>query len=223
MAMHNCYLQYHQIIERNCAVQALEVGGGLDRVPRFNLRRVKMKIRIGVWVLLCTLFASSPVLLAQEKTEAQKMSGQAAASPTSDTEKENIKEYIALMRENVRQEKAQLLGAVLQLNAEQAAKFWPIYNEYNAELTKLNDLRAANIKTYAREYSQLTDEKANQLIREAFDHQKKRTELLARYYDRVKQALGAVTAARFVQVENQLLLIIDSQIASSLPIVGRGQ
>jgi hypothetical protein len=185
-----------------------------------------MKIRIEVWVLLCTLFASCPVLLAQDKPEtqkAQKMSEQAAPMPTSDTENKNIKEYIELMRENVRQEKAQLLGAVMQLNADQAAKFWPIYNEYNSELTRLNDLRAANIKTYAREYSQLTDEKANQLMSEAFDHQKQRTELLARYYDRVKQALGAITAARFVQVENQLLLIIDTQTASSLPIVGRDQ
>jgi DNA-binding GntR family transcriptional regulator len=182
-----------------------------------------MKIRIGVWFLLCTLFASCLVLLAQEKPGAQKTGGQAATTPTTDTEKKNIEEYIELMRENVRQEKAQLLGAVMQLNADQAAKFWPIYDEYNSELTKLNDLRTANIKTYAREYSRLTDEKANQLISEAFDHQKQRTELLARYYERVKQALGAITAARFVQVENQLLLIIDTQIASSLPIVGRAQ
>jgi hypothetical protein len=182
-----------------------------------------MKVRIGVWIPLCTLFASCLVLLAQVKPVAQERGGQAAATPATDTEKRNIEEYIELMRENVRQEKAQLLGAVMQLNADQAAKFWPIYDEYNSELTKLNDLRAANIKTYAREYSQLTDEKANQLISEAFDYQKQRTELLARYYDRVKQALGAITAARFVQIENQLLLIIDSQIASSLPIVGRGQ
>jgi hypothetical protein len=182
-----------------------------------------MKVRIGVWIPLCTLFASCFVLLAHVKPMAQEKDRQAAASPATDTEKKNIEEYIQLMRENVRQEKAQLLGAVMQLNADQAAKFWPIYGEYNSELTKLNNLRAANIKTYAREYSRLTDEKANQLISEAFDHQKQRTELLARYYDRVKQALGAITAARFVQVENQLLLIIDSQIASSLPIVGQGR
>jgi len=43
---------------------------------------------------------------------------------------------------------------------------------------------------------------------------------LAKYYDRVKQEMGAMTAARFVQVENQLLFIIDLQIASSLPIAG---
>ena len=49
-----------------------------------------------------------------------------------------------------------------------------------------------------------------------------RSELLAKYYDRVKQSLGAFTAARFVQVEDQLLLIIDLQIDSSLPLVGGG-
>jgi hypothetical protein len=38
-------------------------------------------------------------------------------------------------------------------------------------------------------------------------------------YERVKSALSAKTAARFLQVEHQLLLIIDLQIASSLPIV----
>jgi len=33
--------------------------------------------------------------------------------------------------------------------------------------------------------------------------------------------LGGVTAARFIQIEDQLLLIIDLQIDSSLPIVGQ--
>jgi hypothetical protein len=47
--------------------------------------------------------------------------------------------------------------------------------------------------------------------------------LLARYYERVKRALGAITAARFVQIETQLLLLIYIQIASSLPIVRQAQ
>jgi hypothetical protein len=53
-------------------------------------------------------------------------------------------------------------------------------------------------------------------------YQKQRAELLAKTYDRVKQALGAVTAARFTQVEHQLLLLIDLRIASSLPVVSQG-
>jgi hypothetical protein len=66
----------------------------------------------------------------------------------------------------------------------------------------------------------LTNEKADELVHNAMAFQKQREDLLAKYYDRVKQELGAITAARFVQVENQLLLIIDLQIASSLPIAG---
>jgi len=68
----------------------------------------------------------------------------------------------------------------------------------------------------------MTDEKADELIRKSLTYQKQRAELLAKTYDRVKQAVGAITAARFAQVEHQLLLIIDLQIASSLPVVEQG-
>ena len=63
--------------------------------------------------------------------------------------------------------------------------------------------------------------KADELIQKAMSYRKQRSELLAKYYERVKQALGGITAARFVQVEDQLLLIIDLQIDSSLPVVGQ--
>jgi hypothetical protein len=54
------------------------------------------------------------------------------------------------------------------------------------------------------------------------EYQKQRTELLEKAYEKIKTALGAVTAARFAQVENQLLLLIDLQIDSMLPVVGQG-
>ena len=110
---------------------------------------------------------------------------------------------------------------VMQLSAADAAKFWPIYDDYTGELTKVNDLRVANIEEYASTYNDLTDQKADELVQNAMQYQKQRAELLAKYYDRMKQALGGVTAARFLQVESQLLLIIDLQIASSLPLAGQ--
>ena len=124
-----------------------------------------------------------------------------------------------MLREDVNAEKAKLLGAVMQFDAEDAAKFWPIYRDYDSELKKVNDLRVANILEYSRSYNTMTDEKADQLIKNAMVYQKQRDELLGKYYERVKQELGAVTAARFVQVEHQLLTIIDLRIASSLPVV----
>jgi tartrate dehydratase beta subunit/fumarate hydratase class I family protein len=58
----------------------------------------------------------------------------------------------------------------------------------------------------------MTDAKADELIQKAMAYRKQRSELLAKSYGRVKGALGATTAARFVQVEDQLLLLIDLQI-----------
>jgi hypothetical protein len=180
-----------------------------------------MKKRIAVWLPLLLFVAFCTVALAKGKAHPQKSKDQATQSPAKDAQKKNMQEYIELMRTNVRDQKAEIMGSIMQLDIDDSAKFWPIYSEYDAELTKLNNLRVENIQDYAQNYSQMTDEKADALIQKALDYQKQRSELLAKYYERMKQALGAVTAARFLQVEHQLLLIIDLQIASSLPIVGQ--
>jgi hypothetical protein len=161
--------------------------------------------------------ASTPAVFAQSNATAQAPPASAAPAPEA---AQNINQYIDLMRKDVRSQKSAIMDTVMQLDPDQAAKFWPIYRDYDAELKKLNDLRVANIKEYAKSYNNLTDAKADELIQNAISYQKQRMELLDKYYDRVKESLGAVTAARFVQVEQQLLLIIDLQIDSSLPIAG---
>jgi hypothetical protein len=179
-----------------------------------------MKTNKTVWILVLTTLALVPAARAQESTQPTQTAVEDEAPSNSDTQK-NIQEYIELMRSDVRQRKAEALAAVMQLSAADAAKFWPIYAEYDAELTKLNDLRVANIQEYARAYDQMTNEKADELIQKALAYRKQRAELVAKYYERVKQALGATTAARFFQIEDQLLSIIDLQIDSSLPIVDK--
>ena len=180
-----------------------------------------MKKRIMVCGVLSVLVVSCLLARVQAKTQPRPrtVQKQAAQSTTTDAKEKNIQEYIELMRSNVRDEKSQIMGAVMQLDINDAAKFWPIYSQYDAELTKLNNLRVQNIQDYANNYSQMTDAKADELIQRSLDYQKQRGELLAKYYQVMKQSVGAITAARFLQVEHQLLLIIDLQIASSLPIV----
>lgn len=179
-----------------------------------------MKKRIASWLPLLMLVATCPAALAQVKPQSQGTKDQSAPSAMTEAQKKNIQAYVDLMRADVRDQKAEIMGSMMQLNIDDAAKFWPIYSEYDAELTKVNNLRVQNITDYAENYSQMTDEKADQLVQSSLDYQKLRGELLAKYYGRMKDALGAITAARFLMIEHQLLLIIDLQIASSLPIVG---
>jgi hypothetical protein len=156
------------------------------------------------------------------QTNDQTTGGNPAIPSEAENQKKNTEAYIALLRRNVRQEKAEIMGSVMALSASDAAKFWPIYSAYEAELSKLNDQRVQNIKDYARDYDQMTDAKADELVQRALLFQKQRNDLLAQTYGRVKQALGAVTAARFAQVEHQLLLLVDLQIAASLPVIESG-
>jgi len=167
--------------------------------------------------MILAFFACSVVLtqwLAKSKTSP----GLGTQTQATDTKKTNVKQYIELLGADVQQEKAQIMGAVLQLNKEEAEKFWPIYDEYDAELTKLNQQRVQNIQEYAHSYSQLSDEKANGLVKAELDSMKQRAELVNKYHDRVKASLGAVDAARFFEIDSQLNSLIDLQIDSSLPL-----
>jgi hypothetical protein len=175
-----------------------------------------------ITLFLFTCVAFAPPIHGQANPGTQAAPAATNAQPTTPAE-QNLNEYITLLRKDVRSQKSAVMSAVMQLDPDEAAKFWPIYRDYDAELTKVNDLRIANIKEYTRTYNQLTDAKADELIRNAMAYQKQRMDLLDKYYERVKTALGAVTAARFVQIEQQLLLIIDLQIDSSLPVVGSDQ
>jgi len=175
------------------------------------------RVLLAMLVVVTGLVAPS----GRAQTSPQKTEKKAAASPEAKTQKTNTDAYIALMRRDVRQEKAEIMGAMMELNAQDSAKFWPIYSDYDMQLTKLNDQRIQTIKDYAQNYNQMTDEKADELVQRSIAYQKARAELFAQTYDKVKQALGAITAARFALVEHQLLAIIDLQIVSSLPIVGQ--
>jgi NADH dehydrogenase/NADH:ubiquinone oxidoreductase subunit G len=175
------------------------------------------RVLLGTLSVLAVLMA--PPCDAQTKN--QKAESKAGAPAPSDAQK-NTQAYIDLLRSDVRQQKAEMMGSVMLLSAQDAAKFWPIYSDYDAQLAKLNDQRIEIIKEYAQSYNQMTDAKADELIQKSLAYQKQRSELLVQTYDKVKEALGAVTAARFAMVEHQLLLIIDLQIDSSLPVVGQG-
>jgi hypothetical protein len=141
-----------------------------------------------------------------------------AASP-QDARDANLQAYVELLRSDVRSQRVAILTEMMQFTEAEDAKFWPIYREYEAELTKINDERLALIKEYATNYEKITDAVADRLALGALDLEGRRNALKTKYYGRFKTALSPKTAARFLQIENQILLLLDLQIAASLPVV----
>jgi hypothetical protein len=137
----------------------------------------------------------------------------------SDTQEQNIDTYVDLLREDVQKQKVAITSQLMQLSPEQAAAFWPVYNEYAKELSALGDLRVQGIKEYAANYRSLSDEKATELAKMRFEYEQRILALKMKYFQNLSKALTPKLAARFFQIENQLLDVIDLQVASSLPIV----
>jgi hypothetical protein len=131
--------------------------------------------------------------------------------------------YIALLRADVRQKKTDVMSAVMQLDAEDASKFWPIYRDFEAELKTFYEQVGAGIKTYGSNIDKMDDAMADQLGTKVLNLEQQRNEMKRKYYLRFKTALDPIVAMRFLQVENQIERIIDLQVASELPIVQRSK
>ena len=148
---------------------------------------------------------------------------QAQGQPTPVSEQQtkmlNLSAYAELLRSDVQTQKIAILTEVMGFTEAEDKSFWPIYRDYNAEMAKLGDERVALIEEYARKYSEMTDPVAQQLATRAIDLEKRRNATLERCFTRVGTELSPKTALKFLQVEHQLLLIIDLQISSSLPVV----
>jgi hypothetical protein len=172
-----------------------------------------------VLLMVCAVGAQAQTTKSQA-AKAPAAKSQAAAAPDSEqqTKALNLSAYAELLRSDVRAQKVAIITEVMGFNDKEDAAFWPIYREYDLEMAKLGDERVALIAEYAKNYANVTDEIADRLASKALELESRRQELKGQVYQKVKTALSPLTAARFLQVEHQLLLLIDLQIASALPI-----
>jgi len=126
---------------------------------------------------------------------------------------------IDLMRKDIRDMRKQIVAANMTLTGDEAAKFWPIYDSYIKEAIKLNDVRYGLIKEYAANYTTLTDAQAADYIRRWSGVDESQVKLRMQWITKFEEAIGAKKAAVFAQIDRRLLLMIDLQISSQLPLI----
>ena len=153
-------------------------------------------------------------------TEGQNQtSTQDAIKAYQDAQKTYQNASLELQRINLRTQKREIIKKAVTFTDQQSTAFWPVYDNYEKQLITLNDSRLAIIKDYAANYQTMTDEKAAELTDRAMDFQEKRLALMKSYQEDLKKILPAKTIARLMQLENQMGLLVDLQIASEIPLV----
>jgi hypothetical protein len=126
---------------------------------------------------------------------------------------------IKLLREDIRSERKRLVAANMPLTDTEATKFWPIYDQYAAEVTKLGDTRVALIKEYAQSYDTMTDAQANDLMSRSAAIDQQFSALLLKYVPIFERVISAKKTAKWYQIDRRLDLLINLELAASIPMV----
>jgi len=126
---------------------------------------------------------------------------------------------IALLRSDLQTRRTAVVTDEMKLTDDQAKAFWPLYREYANQQQVIGDQRVSLIKDYANSYNTMDDATADSLVKRQLTFEQDRLTLQSSYYPKFKNAVGAKQAAKFLQIDNRLNMLIDLQLASSIPIL----
>jgi len=127
--------------------------------------------------------------------------------------------FIEMLKHDIREARTDVMTSVMKLSAEDAAVFWPIYNDYRQKANALADKELAQINEYAGAYWSLTNSQATDMADNFFKTEAERGALLEDLYRDLAKALTPVQAMKAAQLEYRLDLVLDMQIVNRLPMV----
>jgi hypothetical protein len=126
-----------------------------------------------------------------------------------------------ILRDKIKADKKLLVSANMELTESEAKGFWPVYEEYQKELTAINQRIGKLIESYAADYraNTLTDEKAQKLIDEMVAIEKADGGLQASYAPKLGKVLPPKKVARYLQIENKIRAALKYELAANIPVV----
>ena len=124
-----------------------------------------------------------------------------------------------LLRKDLRSKRKQLIAANLKLTDTEAAKFWPVYDQYIVELIAINDRKFRLIQEYADNWGKLTNEQSLLFTRNWLEMDIAIAQLRQKYVPMVAKVLEGRKTATFFQLDRRIAMMMDLQVSSQMPLV----
>jgi hypothetical protein len=170
-----------------------------------------LKIRIPLMsVLLSFAFAFAQSAEPQQPESQQADRKVNAEQVTDDT--------IQLMRQDIRSQRKQMVAANLPLTEPESVKFWPVYDRYVGEHSKIYDTRYALIKEYAKSYNSMTEDQARSYITRWTKTEEEMAQLRLKWIPEFEKVISAKKTAMFFQIDRRLGLMIELKLSSEIPL-----
>lgn len=129
-------------------------------------------------------------------------------------------EDMKILIEKVKANKKLFVAENMMLTDAEAAGFWPIYEDYQRDLTTVRQRVIRAISNYADAYKQgsLTDKEAELLISEVIAIEQYETDMLVTYAARLSGALPSSKVVRYLQIEHKVRAAIRFGLAENVPL-----
>ena len=126
-----------------------------------------------------------------------------------------------ILREKIRADKKLVVAVNMELTESEAKSFWPIYEEYQKDLQKINQRLSRLLESWAEDFRKksLTDAKAKQLIDEAVAIDQAEANLKVAYAPKLGKVLPVKKVVRYLQIENKIRALVKYDLASGVPLV----
>jgi hypothetical protein len=126
-----------------------------------------------------------------------------------------------ILREKIKADKKLVVATNMELTESEAKGFWPIYDEYQKDLQKINRRIVSLLESYAADFrgKSLTDEKAKKLIEEAVAIEQAEANLKSTYTPKLSKVLPVRKVARYLQIENKIRAVVKYELAQGVPLV----
>ena len=126
-----------------------------------------------------------------------------------------------ILRDKLKADKKLLVASNMELTESEAKGFWPIYDQYQKELQKINQRMAKVLESYADDNrgKSLTDDKAKKLIDEAVSVEQAEANIKSTFAPKLSKVLPVKKVARYLQIENKIRAVVRYDIAQGVPLV----
>jgi len=129
---------------------------------------------------------------------------------------QTVTDEAEIIRSALQTEKKAVVAANMDLTDAESQVFWPVYDEYQMGLRQINEKMAAVIVEYAKNYSALTDDEADELLKGYLVAEKERLALKNKFVKKFKRVLPAIKVVRYYQVEHTIETIVRYQLVQQI-------
>jgi len=130
-----------------------------------------------------------------------------------------VEEALAALRADLQGKRADIIAKNVTLTEEQAARFWPVYQNYQKEQNAIMDEQLRGIQSYVDTYQTLDDSTALGLINAHLDRDVKMAALRQTWFAEFLKVLPARVAGRVMQIDRRLSLAHQVQFTSKIPLI----